>query len=97
MVSCQGKEEPIPSSGFGIKKKQFISFGSTKKYGRPSDFKNWPIDSFWIGRELLHRKFGPGEVTYIENKNPLVVEINFSEQPDSLKRMMLRFAKFRLY
>ncbi len=61
----------------------------------PKDFKASPISSIKEGNQVLHLKFGQGEVLKIDERQ--IATIKFSEMVDNPeKRIVLKFAKLQV-
>ncbi len=63
----------------------------------PADFKPSPTEAIAEGMEVLHLQFGRGRVINIDGvRENRVATIQFDDERDANKRIMLRFAKLQI-
>ena len=92
----------MPDLGFPPPKKlqgNFKKIGSPRKAStlaiNPADFKPSPGHMIKEGMEVIHLKFGQGEVQSIDER--YVATIIFRDLPDNQeKRIMLQYAKLQI-
>jgi len=74
--------------------------GKNKEQEIHVDIKNFKADSselIEVGMEVMHMKFGPGKVLYIDGaRDNRVATIEFSNIDDPQRRIMLKFSKLQI-